>query len=339
MVWLATTIHTIFLLKKEVENEMNKITSRFIINKIFELLLTLIIVTIISFILVRLSPIDPAEAYARRSFAGYSMNDERLNTLREQMGLKEPLPIQYGKWVANALQLDFGTSFVSGEPVFTKVITSILITVKIVLLSGMIQAFFILLFGCLCYITRNSFVGHMLTFLCIAGVSIPAFFIASIFLDFFAVKLGIASIVGNTGIMRYLPAAICIAIGCIAFFSPMLSISIEREMEQDYAIYARCRSLSEKRILLRYAMPSAAANILPNFFQMLGLCMAGSAIVERVFSLPGLGYLIIDSVLYRDAPVLHATILFLAFSLVIFNILSDIFRRALRRDTVIKERR
>lgn len=316
---------------------MNKATSRFILNKIFELVLTLIIVTVISFVLVRLSPVDPAEAYARRSYAGYSLTAEQLDALREQMGLKAPLPMQYGKWVADALRLDFGKSFVSGEPVFAKVMTSILITVKIVLLSGMIQAIFILLFGCLCYLARKNLAGHILTFLCIAGVSIPAFFLASVFLDFFAVRLGITSVVGNTGMMRYLPAAICIAVGCIAFFSPMLSISIEKEMGQDYAMYARCRGLSEKRILLRYALPSATVNILPNFCQMLGLCMAGSAIVERVFSLPGLGYLIIDSVLYRDAPVIHATILFLAFSLVMFNILSDVLRRVLRRDDFVKE--
>ena len=171
-----------------------------------------------------------------------------------------------------------------------------------------------------------------MTFLCIAGVSIPSFFLASSFLDIFAVKLGVTSVVGSTGLMRYLPAAVCVAIGCIAFFSPMLATGLEKEMGQDSAFYARCRGLSEGRILLRYALPGAVSAILPNFCQMLGLCMAGSAIVERVFSLPGLGYLIIDSVLYRDSPVIHATILFLAFSLVMFNILSDILRRALQRE-------
>ena len=102
-------------------------------------------------------------------------------------------------------------------------------------------------------------------------------------------------------------------------------------------LYTSCRGLSEGKILLRYALPSAVVTLLPSFCQMLGLCMAGSAIVERVFSLPGLGYLIIDSVLYRDSPVIHATILFLAFSLVMFNILSDILRRILQRDASARE--
>lgn len=316
---------------------MNKATRRFIVNKALEMLITLVIVTLISFLLVRLSPIDPAEAYARRSFAAFSFTDEQMNALREDMGLNDPLPVQYITWIRDALHLDFGKSFVSGEPVFGKVTAAIGITVTIVLISGVIQAIFILLFGCLCYLTRRRIIGHALIFLCIAGVSIPAFFFAAAYLDFFAVKLGWISVVGNTGLIRYLPAAVCISIGCIALFSPMLANNIQKEMAQDSAFYARCRGLSETKILLRYALPSAIVTLLPSFCQMLGLCMAGSAIVERVFSLPGLGYLIIDSVLYRDSPVIHATILFLAFSLVIFNILSDVLRLVLQRDITSKE--
>ena len=120
--------------------------------------------------------------------------------------------MQYVTWVRDALHLDFGESFVSGQPVFEKVTTAIGITVTIVLISAVIQAVFILLFGCLCYLTRKRMIGHALIFLCIAGVSIPSFFFASTYLDIFAVKLGLTSVVGNSGLMRYLPAAVCIAI-------------------------------------------------------------------------------------------------------------------------------
>ena len=226
---------------------MSKATRRFIVNKILEMLITLVVVTLISFLLVRLSPIDPAEAYARRTFAAFSFTDEQMEALREDMGLNDPLPVQYVTWVRDALHLDFGESFVSGQPVFEKVTTAIGITVTIVLISAVIQAVFILLFGCLCYLTRKRMIGHALIFLCIAGVSIPSFFFASTYLDIFAVKLGLTSVVGNTGLMRYLPAAVCIAIGCIALFSPMLANNIEKEMEQDSAFLPGAEgSLKEK---------------------------------------------------------------------------------------------
>ena len=310
---------------------MTRGTKRFLLSKTLEMLLTLLVVTVLSFLLVRLSPVDPAEAYARRSFAAFSYDEADMAALRARMGLDQPLIIHYGTWVMDALHLDFGESFVSGQPVFEKVTTAIGITVRIVLLSGVLQAVGILALGPLLYVARGRFSGRLLHFLCIAGVSIPSFFFASSYLDLFAVKFGFTSVVGSTGLVRYLPPAICIAIGCIALFSPMLAGRLRQEMAQDAAFYARARGLSERIILFRYALPDAVAAILPSFCQMLGLCMAGSAIVERVFSLPGLGYLIIDSVLYRDSPVIHATILFLAFSLVIFDILSDLLQRLLQQ--------
>ena len=98
-------------------------------------------------------------------------------------------------------------------------------------------------------------------------------------------------------------------------------------MNEDYAMYARCRGLPESHILIHHAIPHALAGLVPSFLQMIGISLAGSAIVERIFSLPGLGYTIIDSVLYRDAPMIHATILFLAFFLVLCNTLADVLQR------------
>ena len=162
---------------------MSKATRRFIINKLGELVISLLIVTILSFLLVRLSPIDPAEAYARRSMAAFSFTDEQMEALREKMGLNDSLPVQYVKWVRDAFHLDFGKSFVSGQSVFEKVTTAIGITVTIVIISAIIQAIFILLIGCLCYLTRKRIIGRALIFLCIAGVSLLVPILTSLLLN------------------------------------------------------------------------------------------------------------------------------------------------------------
>lgn len=158
---------------------MTRGTKRFLLGKTLEMLLTLLVVTVLSFLLVRLSPVDPAEAYARRSFAAFSYDEADMAALRARMGLDQPLIIQYGTWVMDALHLDFGESFVSGQPVFEKVTTAIGITVRIVLLSGVLQAVGILALGPLLYVARGRFSGRLLHFLCIAGVSIPSFFFPS----------------------------------------------------------------------------------------------------------------------------------------------------------------
>jgi ABC-type dipeptide/oligopeptide/nickel transport system permease component len=306
---------------------MKRGTKVFIIKKVFELILTLVIVTVISFILMQLSPIDAAEAYARRN--AFAITEDTLGDLRIEMGLDEPLFIQYKNWVCDALRLDFGTSFTNGRDVFSQVMEAFYVTAMIVLFTAILQGIGSVVIGVILYFTKNNWVGKIIEFICIAGISIPAFFFASTFIDIFAVNLGLMKVAGNTGIMRYLPAGLCLGISGIAFFGQMLSKRMKEAMKEESAFYSRCRGLSEWRILLKHGLPEGIVRLLPNFMQMMGLCMAGSMIVERIFSLPGLGYLIIDSVLYRNNPMIHATILFLAFSLVIFNIISDIIQRGL----------
>ena len=303
---------------------MSKATRRFIINKLGELVISLLIVTILSFLLVRLSPIDPAEAYARRSMAAFSFTDEQMEALREKMGLNDSLPVQYVKWVRDAFHLDFGKSFVSGQSVFEKVTTAIGITVTIVIISAIIQAIFILLIGCLCYLTRKRIIGRALIFLCIAGVSIPSFFFASTYIDIFAVKLGVTSVVGNTGFARYFPAAVCIAIGCIAlfvillfflfgsFFAPhdptatnirgkYLSSSAEYPFGTDD--FGRCefsRILEGGKITLGIVLVGSAIVILLGIFFGILLAKTGrrrnilaESILNAVTAIPPVAYLII----------------------------------------------
>lgn len=302
-------------------------TKKFILQKIIQLFLTLFFVSAITFILMRFSPIDAAEAYARRSF---TVDPERINLIREEMGLNKPLPVQYLDWLKDAVHLDFGKSLVTRRDVFTEITGAGKVTGLIVLLSTIIQAIGALIFGGITYLTRHNIAGKALRLLAIAAISIPAFYLATAFIDVVAVKWRLIGVAGNTGFMRYFPAALCLAVGGIAFFGQLLEKAIDRAMNEDSVLYARCRGLSERYIVARYAAPQAVISIVPTFMQMMGICMAGSAIVENIFSLPGLGYLIIGSLINRDLPIIFATVLFLAFSLVLFNILADIVQRILQ---------
>ena len=309
-------------------------TRRFALKKVLELFLTLFIVTIISFVLMRVAPIGPAEAYARR---GTITDPVKIAQIKEDMGLTRLLFEQYIDWVKDVMKLDFGKSYVSSRSVFTDVTTALAVTAIITVISAVIQAAGVLLIGCLCYWSKGRWFESLIDLLCIVGISIPAFFLATTFIDVFAVKYSVISVAGNTGVMRYLPAAICLSVSGIAFFGQLLANNMQKSMESDSAFYARCRGLTERRIMLHHALPQAVVGILPNFMQMIGLCMAGATIVENIFSLPGLGYRVVQSVLQRDAPMIHATILFLAFALVICNIISDILQRALQGGSAMKE--
>ena len=232
-------------------------TRRYLIRRVVVVLLTLFVVTLLSFLLMRLSPIDPATAYVKRNSA--IVTQEQIDEARVMLGLDKPLPVQYFDWV-------------------------------------------------------------------------PGFYLGTAFIDLFAVRLGWISVSGNSGFTRYFPVALCLSVLGICFYGQMLAASLEREMEQDYAMYLRCRGLREGRILLFHAFPHAVVDLLPSFAQMLGLCLANAAIVERVFSLSGLGYLIIDAVVKRDSPVIHAAVLVLALTLVLLDTAAELLQYGLRSD-------
>lgn len=300
---------------------------RFMTQKVIQLILTLLFVTAITFILMRFSPIDAAEAYARRSFR---VSYDEIELLREQMGLNKPLLVQYADWLGNAVRLDFGKSLVNNRDVFTDIMSAGKVTAMIVSISAVLQAVGALIFGGISYLTRRNLMGKILRVVAIAAISIPAFYLATTFIDVLAVKWRLIGVAGNTGFMRYFPAALCLAVGGIAFFGQMIEKAITRAMNDDSILYARCRGLSDRYLVARYAAPQAVISVVPTFMQMMGMCMAGSAIVEHIFSLPGFGYLIIESLINRDLPVIFATVLFLAFALALFNILADIVQRILQ---------
>ncbi|SHN58809.1 ABC transporter permease [Desulfitobacterium chlororespirans] len=305
-------------------------------KKMFEVILTLLFVTFLSFLLMRLSPIDAATAYVTRNTA--IVTQEQIEAARIEMGLNKPLLVQYGLWLKNALGLDLGTSLENGYAVTREIGKAIPVSLAVVGLAGGLMAVGILVFGALAYFLRSHLLGYLLTFLCIAGISVPPFYTASLFIDIFAVKLGWLSVTGNAGLMRFVPAALCLALFGISLYSQLFAQGLEREMKEDYAFYARCRGLSELRILLFHAFPHVAASLLPSLMQALGLFLAGITVIEQVFSLPGIGSLIIHSVIQRDSPVIHALVLFLALAIVLLNVASDVAQRLLLNHQNTKER-
>ena len=190
-------------------------TKRFLLQKILQLILTLFLVTAITFILMQLSPIDAAEAYSRRIF---TVDETRIEAVREQMGLNRPIVVQYLDWLNDLLHFDLGNSYVDNRDVFLIVGSALKETACIVLLSAVLQAVGALILGILLYLTRKNVIGKILAFASIAAISIPAFYLATSFIDVVAVRWNLISVSGNTGLMRYLPAALCLAVGGICFF-------------------------------------------------------------------------------------------------------------------------
>jgi len=306
------------------------------LQRIFVMIFSILLVTILSFLLMRLSPIDPATAFVMRSSP--IVTQEQIEEARILLGMDKPLVFQYLLWFKNACCGDFGISLSNGEPVLSELLKAFPISLTVVSIATMIMITGVLVIGCLQYITSHTVSGRLIYILNIIGISVPPFYLAILFVNYFAFKFDFLTVTGNTGIMRYLPCSICLSVCGIAFYSQMLTKRLKHEMNEDYIFFARCRGLKEWRILIFHALPHAIIDLVPNFAQMIGLCLAGAAVVERVFSLPGFGYTIIDGVIKRDSPIIHASVLFLAVTLVLLDFLATIIQRKFRKDIYEKKK-
>lgn len=312
---------------------MNKEICKYVLRKLLELVFTLFFVTLLSFLLMRLSPVDPATAYAKRNIG--NPTPEQIETIRVQLGFDRPLLVQYGQWVYDLLHFDLGTSLVNGHAVWEDIAVAFPKTLSIVALSTMFQIAGILTLACIFFLIPGNWPKTIIRSLCVLGVSIPSFYLATICLDYFAVKRNIITVTGNTSLFSYISPALCIAVFGTCFYIPMLMDALERESGEDYAFFARARGLSESRLLFVHFLPRAVVGLVPNFLQSVGLTLATATIIEQIFSIPGFGYLIVNHVLDRDTPMIHAEVFFLALAIALCNIAADILQWIIQRKKVV----
>lgn len=302
---------------------------KYILKKLIELIFTLFFVTLLSFLLMRLSPVDPATAYAKRMIG--SPTSEQIETIRVRLGFDKPLLVQYGKWVVDLFHFELGTSLANGHDVWTDIATAFPKTLGIVFMASIIQIIVIAAVSCIVFLLPWRLPKNVLRAICILGVSVPSFYLATVYLDFFAVKKSLISVAGNTGFLSYISPALCIGVFGASFYTPMLMDALEHESNEDYAFYARCRGLSESRLLFFHFLPRAAVGLIPNFLQSIGLALANATIIEQIFSIPGFGYLIVNHVLDRDTPMIHAEVFFLALAIALCNITADLIQWLIQR--------
>ncbi|WP_349670837.1 ABC transporter permease [Lacrimispora sp.] len=307
---------------------MKQSMKKYILKKLIELIFTLFFVTLLSFLLMRLSAVDPATAYAKRMIG--SPTTEQIEAIRIQLGFDKPLLIQYGSWVIDLLHFDLGTSLANGHEVWKDIATAFPKTLGIVFLASVFQIITIIVLSCTTFLLPWKIPKNALQIICILGVSIPSFYLATVYLDFFAVKKSLISVTGNTSFLSYISPALCIGVFGASFYIPMLMDALDHESNEDYAFYARCRGLSESRLLFYHFLPRAAVGLIPNFLQSIGLALANATVIEQIFSIPGFGYLIVNHVLDRDTPMIHAEVFFLALAIALCNIAADLIQWAIQ---------
>ena len=299
----------------------------YLIRRLVLLLPTMVIPAVIVFILVLLSPGDPASL-----MLGPDATIEQITALRQQMGLDQPAIIQLGKWFANLLQGNLGDSIFMGVPVSEVIIDHLEVTLLLTGLAMVIAGTLGMVSGVLSAVYRGTWLDQIVMVIAMFGVSIPEFWLALNLIFLFAVTLQWFPVAGyvplSAGISASLQSlflpALALGVTQAAFVARMVRSTMLEVIHQDYIRTARAKGLAEKTVVLKHMLKNAMIPTVTVLGLTLAILIGGAITVETVFNLPGIGRLMINAVLRRDYPVIQGIVLFIAFANVIINLVVDL---------------
>ncbi|KAF1066622.1 ABC transporter permease [Variovorax sp.] len=288
---------------------------------------TLLIVAVSVFVLIRLIPGDPAQL-----LLGDLATPASLADLRARLGLDRSLPAQFGIWFGHVLQGDLGTSIKSGQDVLSLVAERFLISGRIVLVAVALAALVAVPAGMVAAWQQNRAPDLLLVGSATLLVSIPTFWLGLLLLLLFGLKLGWLPVVGYVGIAQdwkngllYLVLPILtLFLHEIGVLMRMARASTLEVLRLDYITHARAKGLSERAVLMRHAFKNAFGPTWTLIGLVLGNLLGGIAVVETVFTIPGLGRLLVDAIFARDYPVIQGCLLFVAVIYVVVNLVIDL---------------
>lgn len=300
---------------------------RFLITRTLSAIPTLIIVSLTVFVLMRMIPGDPATL-----MLGDLAQPGQVEALKQRMGLDQPVVLQYFYWIGNVLTGDFGVSISSGQPVLPLIWDRFLVSANIVLLAVFFATLIAVPAGMLAAWRQDKLTDVSVVFVATALLSIPSFWLGLMLLLTFGLWLGWLPIVGyvpfgrdfgKAAIYIVLPVVtlVLVEIGSITRMARASTIEVSR---LEYITHARAKGLSEPAIMWRHAFKNAFAPTWTLIGLILGSLLANIAIIETVFTIPGLGRLMVDAIYARDYPVVQGCMLYVAFMYVLVNLVVDL---------------
>jgi ABC-type dipeptide/oligopeptide/nickel transport system permease component len=293
----------------------------FTVKRLVHLFIVLFGVTFISFLLSKISPVDPAEAFALRVTRNPS--PEIIEEIRVDMGLHLPVYQQYIRWLGNCLRGDLGISLMTKNPVSADIARKLPETLKLVGMALMWIVVSSVPASLVSSVRKNSFFDRLIRGLTILGISIPSFWLGFLFLLLFAITLPLFKVVDYGSIKSLILPSLVLAIPASSSFTRVFRATILSNLNKDYVVYAKARGISGGRIIVAHVLKNSLPPMVTLFCQYLGLLIAGSAIVENVFSLQGMGAHLLNSVMARDLPAINGCVLLVAIIFVVCSMLAD----------------
>ena len=296
----------------------------YVLKRLLGLIPTLFIVAVLVFLFVHLLPGDPARLIAGPEAAG-----QVVQMVRQQLGLDQPLYVQFWHYITQALTGDFGTSMVSRRPVSEEIASRFMPTFWLTLTSMGWSVVFGMAMGLAAAVWRNRWPDKLGMAIAVAGISFPAFALGMLLMQVFSVQLGWLPTVGADSWRHYILPSLTLGAAVAAVMARFTRASFVEVLNEDYMRTARAKGVSETRVVLKHGLRNAMIPVVTMMGLQFGFLLGGSIVVEKVFNWPGLGRLLVDSVEMRDYPVIQAEVLLFSLEFILINLLVDVLYAAI----------
>lgn len=292
---------------------------RYFVRRLLETIPLMLIISIFVFMFIHLLPGDPA-----KTLAGVEATVEEVEAIREEWGLNDPLIVQYGNYMKDLLRGDMGRSLKSSTPVTELIMSRFQYTIQLVL-AGVLWAPALGIFiGVMCAIKRGKAfdLGGML--FAIAGLSAPGFWVGLMLIQVFAVNLRWLPSGGLDSWKSLILPSIVMGLGIMAVLARYSRSSMLETLREDYVRTARAKGQKESVVMFRHAFKNSLIQVVTILGLQIGGLLSGSVITETIFSIPGMGRLLVDSIAYRDYPAIQGLLMIFSLQYVLINLFVDL---------------
>lgn len=294
--------------------------TRYLTQRLLQAIPTVLLVTILVFLMLHLTPGDPAEVF----LGDQRSTPELLENVRETLGLNRPLHVQYLDYMAHALQGDLGRSFRTNVPVTEQIKNRLPWTIELAVSAMIIAMALGFGLGILAALWHNTIVDTIAMILALIGISMPVYWSSLLLIIVFAVHLNWFPAIGQGGLDRLVMPAFALASVSAGSLARMVRSSMLEVLNQDYVLTARSKGLSERVIIGRHTLRNALIPVITILGLMFGNLLGGAVITETIFARLGIGQLYVESVLQKDFPLVQGLTLFIALAYVLVNLFIDI---------------
>ncbi|MDT1119681.1 ABC transporter permease subunit [Bacillus altitudinis] len=297
--------------------------TRYIIKRLLLLLPLIVFITFFAFVLLAMRASDPAEVALRVNQV--TPTEEMIESMRQELGLDQPFFIRYVTWLKDGLTGDFGSSYVTHEPVLDLMMEALPATLQ---LAGMSLLFIIvlsLLFGMVCAYAAHTWLDRIVRAFVFIAASMPSFWLGILFIWLFSVKFNWVNTSGMEGFKSLLLPAMTLSLGYLSTYVRLIRNQILKFQHEPFVFYARARGLKERTIqlkVMRHALQLAVTALGMSIPKLI----AGTVIIENLFAWPGVGRLCVTAIFHADFPIIQAYLFVMGCLFVVCNLVADVIQ-------------